>query len=569
MGARSAPVRLEETGKRIRVRGHLLGWPLDRVVDEIRRACADCSLLEANRLAHGLTRQQLSWAIDTLYEGDGLAPPHLDPSDIWAWERGRHQPTPEHQRYLTRAYRTRPDRLGFGEDHSPGAREETEGPALTQARVEASVVPDQVAAPGPAQADELVIVITPGVRSVSLRLPTPIRPGVEWWAVPDRSGWSPQPGAIVGLAEERIEIVVDDGRERGVPGREAPPRPEHGVKVMDRRAFLTLGIALPVALTVEHLERLRDALTTCRVDALAVEGLERIGAGCRLASDHLPAPELLPHVAWQIRLLEGLRPSSPALRPRIVNLIGSLAAMAGRMTFWDLQDPRGAEGYFQTALTAAQETDNRELAAYTLAGWSFVAASRTARLTTAYGNGPLTGALSMVEEARRLATASGSPITEAYVATLASEIHACDGDEAGSRRSVERAAGALSRRAENAPPWIGHGRFDALKIRTYDAANLVRFGKPEAVDALRSTLDQYGPERRKSRCYGTANLARALVQQDDIVEGALCSGDALTLASELGSRENIRRIRTFYGEDLRGHRDHPAVRALGDRLAEL
>jgi hypothetical protein len=270
-----------------------------------------------------------------------------------------------------------------------------------------------------------------------LRLPTPTGPGVEWWSQPDPSGWSPQSGAIVGLAREQIEIAVDDGRERGAPGREAPARPEHGVKVMDRRTFLTLGIALPVAMTVEHLERLRGALTTCCVDALALEGLERIGAGCRLASDHVPAQELLPHVAWQIRLLEELRPSSPALRPRIVNLIGALAAMAGRMTFWDLQDRRGADAYFQRALTAAQETDNCELAAYTLVGWSFVAASRTARLTTADGNGPLTGALPMVEEAQRLATTSGSLTAEAYLATWASEIHACDGDELGSRRAQD------------------------------------------------------------------------------------------------------------------------------------
>jgi hypothetical protein len=97
----------------------------------------------------------------------------------------------------------------------------------------------------------------------------------------------------------------------------------------------------------------------------------------------------------------------------------------------------------------------------------------------------------------------------------------------------------------------------------------VRFGKPEAVDTLRSMLDQYGPERRKSRCYGTVNLARALVQQGEVVEGTSRAGDALTLAGELGSGESIRRIRTLYGEDLRAHRDHPAVRALGDRLAEL
>jgi hypothetical protein len=44
----------------------------------------------------------------------------------------------------------------------------------------------------------------------------------------------------------------------------------------------------------------------------------------------------------------------------------------------------------------------------------------------------------MVEEAQRLAAAGGSPTTEAYVAAAASEIHACDGDEPASRRSIER-----------------------------------------------------------------------------------------------------------------------------------
>jgi hypothetical protein len=209
-GASECASEVEETGKRIRVRGHLLDWPLDRVVDEIRQACADCSLLEATRLAHGLTRQQLSWAVDALYEEDGLAPPHLDPSDIWAWERGRHQPTPEHQRYLTRAYRTRPDRLGFGEDHSRPAQEGA--PAAASAGsvidvIEGTLLPDHSGPPSPASADELVVAVRPGIRRVSLCLPVAPGSGAERWTWSEPSRWPP-PGAIVGLAEDRVEIAV-------------------------------------------------------------------------------------------------------------------------------------------------------------------------------------------------------------------------------------------------------------------------------------------------------------------------------------------------------------------------
>lgn len=65
------------------------------------------------------------------------------------------------------------------------------------------------------------------------------------------------------------------------------------------------------------------------------------------------------------------------------------------------------------------------------------------------------------------------------------------------------------------------------------------------------------------------DLARALVQQGEIVEGSRYAGEALTLAAELGSGHHVRRIRALYAEELRTHWDHPDVRALGDRLAEV
>jgi len=40
--------------------------------------------------------------------------------------------------------------------------------------------------------------------------------------------------------------------------------------------------------------------------------------------------------------------------------------------------------------------------------------------------------------------------------------------------------------------------------------------------------------RIDDRCYGTVNLARALLQQDEVVEGTSRAGDALALAGERG-----------------------------------
>lgn len=104
---------LEKEAEAIRVRGQREGWSRDRIVDEILRRCPQISALEAHRFASGWTRRILSEVLDQLHHEDGRRAPHISTAEICRWEHGRHVPGRQRQRYLARAYGTRPDRLGF------------------------------------------------------------------------------------------------------------------------------------------------------------------------------------------------------------------------------------------------------------------------------------------------------------------------------------------------------------------------------------------------------------------------------------------------------------------------
>ncbi len=111
---------IDAEARRIRLRGEIERWSRDAVVDEILRQLPDVTPLEAHRLAQGWTREELSQAVDLLYVADGLEPPRLTSAELCRWEHGQRRPSDERRGYLCRVYRTRPDRLGFGSDHSAG-----------------------------------------------------------------------------------------------------------------------------------------------------------------------------------------------------------------------------------------------------------------------------------------------------------------------------------------------------------------------------------------------------------------------------------------------------------------
>ncbi len=111
---------IDAEARRIRLRGETEGWPRDVVVDEMLRRLRDVTPLEAHRFAQGWTREELSQEVDRLYIADRLEAPQLTSAELCRWEHGQRRPSDERREYLCRIYRTRPDRLGFGSDHSEG-----------------------------------------------------------------------------------------------------------------------------------------------------------------------------------------------------------------------------------------------------------------------------------------------------------------------------------------------------------------------------------------------------------------------------------------------------------------
>lgn len=111
---------IDRTAGEIRLDGLRRGLATEEITDRIRRALPEVFALEAWRFANGWTRAEVADQLDTLYKADGLAPPGIDPAVLCRWEHDDRRPSEERIEYLCRLYRTRPDRLGFGTDHSTG-----------------------------------------------------------------------------------------------------------------------------------------------------------------------------------------------------------------------------------------------------------------------------------------------------------------------------------------------------------------------------------------------------------------------------------------------------------------
>jgi transcriptional regulator with XRE-family HTH domain len=116
--SRARRQQLARQAQDVRLRSLRDGLTPAATVELIRTEVPEMFALEAWRYAHGWSRAEVCARLDALYESDGLAPPRISDAELCRWEHEQRRPSDERIEYLCRLYRTRPDRLGFGTDHS-------------------------------------------------------------------------------------------------------------------------------------------------------------------------------------------------------------------------------------------------------------------------------------------------------------------------------------------------------------------------------------------------------------------------------------------------------------------
>jgi len=109
------------TADRIRRNAAEAGWSTWQLAERVSAEC-EASLLQAHRLGRGWTLE----AATTEYLAVRGA--RLTVQQLSAWERGNGRPGEAHLDGLCQLYETRPDRLGFGRDYTPGG-EQSKGAA--------------------------------------------------------------------------------------------------------------------------------------------------------------------------------------------------------------------------------------------------------------------------------------------------------------------------------------------------------------------------------------------------------------------------------------------------------
>jgi Helix-turn-helix domain len=295
----------------------------------------------------------------------------------------------------------------------------------------------------------------------------------------------------------------------------------------------------------------RTSVQTANDLETLVSSYRRAYAGKAGVADLLPVANGLMHLLTDL----GRRGHWPGDSVGLASLIGQSAVLTGLLQLMGHRNLDAARSHYNTALQAAHDAEDWDLASYVLGSLAFeaISAQRPA------------DSRELRDTAWDVASRRATPRTRAWVAALGSELYARDGDEAASRRLLDEATKAMDQTRDD-PSWKGVGWFDETRLEAYEGGNLVLLGQYEAAaERLRRSLDRLDPDRLKHRCTLSADLAMAFGHLAEIDEACRCASEALMLATAIAHRESLDRIRRVHTYLLRWN-DHPGVRELTERL---
>lgn len=290
-----------------------------------------------------------------------------------------------------------------------------------------------------------------------------------------------------------------------------------------------------------------------------IEEVRRTALTHRHAYRYMPHEVLLPQALAHLNAIVSLRPGaqSALARTSLITVLGEMAALVGTLASLDMQDVKRGNFYLTMAINAAREAGNADLLSFTLGARAFHAAySGHLEDGIDYAEGGL-------EEARK---GNASATTRAWLAAVASELHATKQNDYQCQRLLEESIRILSTR-EAEEPWIGVGMFDASKLKAYRGGNLKRLGRyVEAQTELHNAFHELPITAFKHRATAAIDLAESYMLFGDIGTACHWAGTSLALTTQTQHVGSLNRIKQLH----RGMRavDHnaAAVRVLGEQL---
>lgn len=283
----------------------------------------------------------------------------------------------------------------------------------------------------------------------------------------------------------------------------------------------------------ETRELTRQIRNARRVDSQVVRLLAAQTDAIRQLDRRFGAGELLSqlrrHAAHIDRLLAYA--VNPSVRRDLAAALTDAHTLAGWQSL-DLGEPNSAWNHYRQACEAAREAESPVLLAHAQAEQAVV-------LTDA---GQTSTAIELTEHARDVARRTAPRLLRAWLAAAHGEALAAHGRTSASLNAFEEAAALLPSANGDREPGIPYVALNEAHLARWRGHALARFGHPDAVIVLSQALAQHDPTFVRAEASLRADLTCTYLALGERVEAAHHSARAATLAEEIGSIRQYRRV---------------------------
>lgn len=330
--------------------------------------------------------------------------------------------------------------------------------------------------------------------------------------------------------------------------------------VMQRRAVLKLMGILPSAAALPSAADTARQRRAGKPDPETVRDLEQL-ADRYQALYHSTAPAVLitPVAAHLATLGDLLRQGpAPAERRRLLINRARVGTLAGRLAFFDLQDPMSARAYYNLATEAAREAGDHLQAAAALAHVAFIPAAE-------HG---FHAALDYLHGAATHAEREPHSGVRSWLSAVESEMHTNAGNHTAALHAVDHARDALTDPGlAPALPWFDY--FNATRLAGFAGYTALRAGRyDDARTELRGALDTLPATAIKQRAVFLADLATVELHEGNVDHACRIASDAADQLHQAGYATGAGRLREFRAA-VEPWKTTAPVKALDEQLVTL